>query len=253
MSRSGASAPSTAAVDSVVQREIDENIRMNRTIMRYVPSKAKLCHLNTLEIGASKSTAGRAAQHVFMQVCVFWYFLATITFTSIRSGRCAPYLLLTRAQNEQFIYNLSERGLVKIFSDRGLLQYYGEEYDDKFYPYKDSNALQRLHTSSPEIESLLCVQILPGYGNLCPSCYTHKQAKVLVRFCRPRVLMFDGCYMKPHVNRKHAEIQKLIEKYGLREEKLRTMSFNGFHEDGINTAGCVCTRVNRISLFYNFC
>ena len=59
--------------------------------------------------------------------------------------------------------------------------------------------------------------------------------------------------MKPHVNRKHAEIQKLIEKYGLREEKLRTMSFNGFHEDGINTAGCVCTRVNRISLFYNFC
>ena len=45
--------------------------------------------------------------------------------------------------------------------------------------------------------------------------------------------------MKPHVNRKHSEIQTLVEKYGFLEEKLRTMSFNGFREHGATTAGCV--------------
>jgi len=71
MSHSGVSAPPTATVlDPIVLREIDENIRMNRTIMPYMPPKAKLCHLNTLEIGASKSSSGRAAQDLFMQVGV---------------------------------------------------------------------------------------------------------------------------------------------------------------------------------------
>jgi len=147
-----------------------------------------------------------------------------------------PHRLLTCAEYDQFIYNLSERGLVRIFSDRGLLQYYGEEYENKFYPYKDSNALQRLYTSSPEPESLLRVEILPGYVlNRMPH---------LQRIARHSVLMFDGCDVNAHLNRSHAEIQMLILKYGLREEKLRTMSFNGFTKNCANTAGCVSALVH---------
>jgi len=72
MCHSGVSARPTATVDPIVLHEIDENNRMNRTIMRYMSPKAKLCHLNTLEIGASKRSTVRTAQDLFMQVCVIF-------------------------------------------------------------------------------------------------------------------------------------------------------------------------------------
>ena len=59
--------------------------------------------------------------------------------------------------------NLSSRGWITIFSDRGLLQYYGEEFDRKYNLYKDANILHPLTTSSHDNESILCMQITLGY------------------------------------------------------------------------------------------